>query len=154
MEIREAAEFFEDDPNISKILNILDKCGLGYIKLTQSVSCLSSGELLRLYFGRSFAAATEKSKEKSIFIFDEPSRGLHFADVEKLLEIFKTLNVAGHTVILAEHRSQIIASADYIIDLGPGRGEEGGNVVFQGKVKDILKCAESVTGKIVSGLIG
>ena len=79
---------------------------------------------------------------------------LHFADVEKLLEIFKTLNVAGHTVILAEHRSQIIASADYIIDLGPGRGEEGGNVVFQGKVKDILKCAESVTGKIVSGLIG
>ena len=150
MEIREAAEFFEDDSNISKILNILDKCGLGYIKLTQSVSSLSSGELLRLYFGRSFAAATEKSKEKSIFIFDEPSRGLHFADVEKLLDIFKTLNDSGHTVILAEHRSQIIASADYIIDLGPGRGEEGGNVVFQGKVKDILNCAESVTGKMIA----
>ena len=150
MEIGSAAEFFEDDASISKILNILRDCGLGYIKLSQSVSSLSSGELLRLYFGRSFAAATEKSKEKSIFIFDEPSRGLHFADVEKLLDIFKTLNVAGHTVILAEHRSQIIASADYIIDLGPGRGEEGGNVVFQGKVKDIVKCAGSVTGKMIS----
>ena len=153
MEIREAAAFFEDDANISKILGVLDKCGLGYIKLSQSVSSLSSGELLRLHFGRSFAAATEKSKERSVFIFDEPSRGLHFADVEKLLAVFKTLNNAGHTVVLAEHRSQIIASADYVIDLGPGRGEEGGNVVFQGKVKDILNCVGSVTGKMLRKLI-
>ena len=153
MEIAEAARFFSDEPSIFKTLEILEKCGLGYIRLSQQVSTLSSGELMRLNFARNFDRFSAENKKEGIFIFDEPSSGLHFADIEKLFNIFKSLNDSGNTVILAEHRSQILASADYIIDLGQGSGENGGNVVFQGKVKDLVNCAGSVTGRMIKLLI-
>ncbi|MBO4699347.1 ATP-binding cassette domain-containing protein [bacterium] len=153
MEIGTAAEFFSDDPAIFKVLDILGKCGLHYLKLSQQVSTLSSGELMRLNFAVSFASFNAEKSRNGIFIFDEPSSGLHFCDVEKLLEMFKTLNDSGNTVIIAEHRSQIIASADYVIDLGPGSGENGGNVVFQGEVRDLVNCAESVTGRMIKLLV-
>lgn len=152
MEIGAAAEFFSDDPAIFKVLDILGKCGLHYLKLSQQVSTLSSGELMRLNFAVNFAAFNAEKSRNGIFIFDEPSSGLHFCDVEKLLEMFKTLNDSGNTVIIAEHRSQIIASADYVIDLGPGSGSDGGNIVFQGEVRDLVNCAESVTGKMIKNL--
>jgi excinuclease ABC subunit A len=153
MEIAEAARFFSDDPSIFRTLEILERCGLGYIRLSQQVSTLSGGELMRLNFARNFDRFSAENKKEGIFIFDEPSSGLHFADIEKLFNIFKSLNDSGNTVILAEHRSQILASADYIIDLGPGSGENGGNVVFQGKVKDLVNCAGSVTGRMIKLLI-
>jgi len=153
MEIGAAAEFFSDDPAIFKILDTLVKCGLHYLKLSQQVSTLSSGELMRLNFAVSFATFNAEKGKNGIFIFDEPSSGLHFCDVEKLLEMFKTLNDSGNTVIIAEHRSQVIASADYVIDLGPGSGSDGGNVVFQGGVRDLVNCAESVTGRMIRELV-
>lgn len=152
MEIGRAAEFFSDDPAIFKLLDTFVKCGLHYLKLSQQVSTLSSGELMRLNFAVSFATFNAEKGKNGIFIFDEPSSGLHFCDVEKLLEMFKTLNDSGNTVIIAEHRSQVIASADYVIDLGPGSGENGGNVVFQGEVRDLVNCAESVTGRMIKQL--
>ena len=153
MEIGAAAEFFSDDSAIFKVLDILKKCGLHYLKLSQQVSTLSSGELMRLNFAVSFASFNAEKSRNGIFIFDEPSSGLHFCDVEKLLEMFKTLNDSGNTVIIAEHRSQIIASTDYVIDLGPGSGENGGNVVFQGEVRDLVNCADSVTGRMIRELV-
>ena len=152
MEIGTAAEFFSDDPAIFKVLDTFVKCGLHFTKLSQQVSTLSNGELMRLNFAVSFASFNAEKSRNGIFIFDEPSSGLHFCDVEKLLEMFKTLNDSGNTVIIAEHRSQIIASADYVIDLGPGSGENGGNVVFQGEVRDLVNCAESVTGRMIKNL--
>ena len=153
MEIGTAAEFFSDDPAIFKVLDTFVKCGLHYLKLSQQVSTLSSGELMRLNFAVSFAAFNAEKSRNGIFIFDEPSSGLHFCDVEKLLEMFKTLNDSGNTVIIAEHRSQIIASADYVIDLGPGSGSDGGNLVFQGEVRDLVNCEDSVTGRMIRELV-
>ncbi len=153
MEIGRAAEFFSDDPAIFKMLDTFVKCGLHYLKLSQQVSTLSSGELMRLNFAVSFATFNAEKSQNGIYIFDEPSSGLHFCDVEKLLEMFKTLNDSSNTVILAEHRSQVIASADYVIDLGPGSGSDGGNVVFQGGVRELISCAGSVTGRMIRELV-
>jgi len=130
MEVDTALRFFADDSKVLKILNIMNDCGLGYLHLDQQTNSLSTGEVQRL----SLAVTLSKfllgnDSESKFFLFDEPSTGLHFSDITHLLRLFRSLNEKGHTVIIAEHRNQIIQSADYIVELGPGSGKDGGELL-------------------------
>ncbi len=146
MTVAEAIEFFgENSQNaIVNKLRPLNDVGLGYIKLGQNSSTLSGGENQRVKL------AYYLSQEKAIptlFIFDEPTTGLHFHDIKKLLKSFDSLIEHGHSIIVVEHNMEVIKSADYIIDLGPGGGDQGGNLIFKGTPEDIIKCKNSETGK-------
>ncbi|MDL1956752.1 MAG: excinuclease ABC subunit UvrA [Candidatus Desulfofervidus auxilii] len=144
MTIAEAAEFFSAIPHIVKPLKILKEIGLDYLTLGQPSHTLSGGEAQRLKL------ATElwkTSQGKTLYLLDEPSTGLHRADIEKLIKVFKKLVEAGNTIIVIEHNLDIIAAADYIIDLGPEGGEKGGYLVASGTPLEIMKCKNSYTGK-------
>lgn len=130
----EEAQSFLDDKKQKQMLNSLIKCGLGYLKLNQSVRSLSTGERQRL----TLAVDLVQIKNSTFFLFDEPSTGLHFKDIKGFLSLFKDLNTKGATVICAEHRMQIISQADHVIDLGPGSGEKGGRIIFEGNVPELL----------------
>ena len=117
---------------------------LGYIKLGQSSSTLSGGEIQRVKLA--FFHGQEKC-DPTRFIFDEPTTGLHFHDIKKLLKAFDALITHGHTVIVIEHNLDVVKCADYVIDLGPEGGDKGGNLVVCGTPEDIAKCSESITGK-------
>ena len=121
--------------------------GLGYVKLGQPSSTLSGGESQRIKLA-SFLSG-ENSNKPTLFIFDEPTTGLHFHDIKKLLIAFNELISKGHSVIVIEHNLDVIKTADWIIDLGPGGGNQGGELVFSGTPEDIVKCKNSVTGKYV-----
>ncbi len=149
MTVNEAINFFSQDKGniekkiVSKLQCLVDT-GLGYIKLGQSSSTLSGGESQRVklaYF------LSKESTESTIFIFDEPTTGLHFHDIHKLMDSFNALILRSHTVIIIEHNMDIIKNADHIIDLGPKGGKDGGYLVFEGKPEDIVNCKESYTGK-------
>jgi len=144
LSIEEALTFFEDKKDIIKKIQPLFNVGLGYVKLGQSSSTLSGGEAQRVKLA-SFLTK-ESSKEKILFIFDEPTTGLHFHDIQKLLKALNALVEKGHTVLVVEHNMEVIKSADWIVDLGPGGGKEGGQLVFQGKPEDLAKVKESHTG--------
>lgn len=146
MTVNEAVDFFGDkgENNIVKRLQPLRDVGLGYIKLGQSSSTLSGGENQRVKLA--YFLGQEKSVP-TLFIFDEPTTGLHFHDIKKLLKAFDALIQHGHTVIVIEHNLDVIKCADNIIDLGPEGGDKGGNLVFSGRPKDIINCKESITGK-------
>jgi len=144
MSVDEAMVFFENVPEVFKRIKPLQDVGLGYVKLGQSSSTLSGGEAQRVklasYLGK------ETTTKHILFIFDEPSTGLHFEDVTKLMNAFNALVENGHSIIIIEHNLDIIKCADYIIDLGPEGGEAGGHLVFQGKPEKLVKVKESYTG--------
>ncbi|MDY3979650.1 MAG: excinuclease ABC subunit UvrA [Tidjanibacter sp.] len=153
MTVDDAVALFseENSPLNRRIVNILltlQRVGLGYIKLGQSTSTLSGGEIQRVKLA-SFLQDDESIKP-TMFIFDEPTTGLHFHDIAKLLDSFDALLRRGHTVVVIEHNMDVIKCADWIIDLGPEAGEGGGELVFEGSPADLMQCRDSYTGKFLS----
>ena len=153
MSIEEAIDFFEHSserqtPIVGRIVNHLkplQEVGLGYLKLGQSSSSLSGGEAQRVKLA--YFLIKGQVEKPTLFIFDEPTTGLHFHDVNKLLESFNALIANGHSVIIIEHNMDVIKSADWVIDLGPESGNKGGEIVFEGTPEDLVKCKTSYTGK-------
>ena len=146
MTVEEAVVFFENVPSIKRKIETLKDVGLSYIKLGQPSTELSGGEAQRIKL------ATELSKRstgKTIYILDEPTTGLHFADVHKLVEILRKLSDGGNTVVVIEHNLDVIKTADYIIDIGPEGGEGGGTIVATGTPEEVAECKESYTGKYI-----
>ena len=146
MTVSEAVTFFKDNgqKQISDKLKPLEDVGLGYIKLGQSSSTLSGGESQRVKLAYFIG---QERQSPTLFIFDEPTTGLHFHDIKRLLEAFDALIGRGHTVIVIEHNLEMIKCADYIIDLGPDGGNRGGNVVCTGTPEEVIMCKKSLTGK-------
>lgn len=147
MPISEAIEFFVDEKSIVNKLQPLEDVGLGYLKLGQSATTLSGGEAQRVKLAR-FLSKT--STEHTLYFFDEPTTGLHFEDIAKLLDAFNELVNAGHSVIIIEHNLDVIKSADWIIDVGPEGGFGGGQIVATGTPEDIIKVEQSHTGKFLN----
>ncbi|MCS6935398.1 MAG: excinuclease ABC subunit UvrA [Chitinophagales bacterium] len=145
MSVDEALEFFADYSDIVARLSPLQKVGLGYIKLGQSSSTLSGGEAQRVKLASYLTRGSVQ--QPMLFIFDEPTTGLHFHDIRKLIDAFQQLIEAGHTVLVIEHHMDVIKCADWLIDLGPEGGDEGGYVVYQGVPEGILRVKNSYTGK-------
>ena len=147
MTVNQAIEFFSDDPNCKKIvqrLQPLQDVGIGYVQLGQSSSTLSGGESQRVKLA-SFLA--QENAHPTIFVFDEPTTGLHHSDIDILLKALNALISKGHTVIVIEHNAAVIAAADHVIDLGPEGGDEGGRIVFEGTPEGLMKCEKSYTGQ-------
>ena len=144
MTISEAIEFFDGQKNIVNRLRPLSDVGLGYIKLGQNSSTLSGGENQRVKLA--YFIGLER-QEPTLFIFDEPTTGLHFHDIRRLLQSFSALIERGHTILVIEHNLDVVKMADHIIDLGPDGGDHGGRLVAVGTPEEIIKCQESVTGR-------
>jgi excinuclease ABC subunit A len=149
MTVREALHFFANVPKITKKLHVLDEVGLGYLRLGQSATTLSGGEAQRIKLA---AYLARDVSEKTLFIFDEPTTGLHFDDITKLLVAFRRLIEAGGTVLIIEHNLDVIKCADWVIDLGPEGGDAGGRVVAVGPPEQIAAAPESLTGIFLSKL--
>ena len=150
MPIEEAAQFFKAYPSISRYLDTLVQVGLGYIRLGQPAPTLSGGESQRVKL------ATElqrRSTGKTVYILDEPTTGLHFEDVRKLLLVLQGLVDKGNTVIVIEHNLDVVKSADWIIDLGPEGGDGGGTIVTEGTPEQVAQCEQSWTGKFLKGML-
>ncbi|MCF0242064.1 MAG: excinuclease ABC subunit UvrA, partial [Treponema sp.] len=130
-------------PHISRKLETLKSVGLGYIQLGQSALTLSGGEAQRVKLANELARV---STGKTLYIMDEPTTGLHFADVKQLMSVIQRLVDQGNTVLMIEHNLDVIAQCDYIVDLGPEGGFRGGNIIFTGTPEDIVKCKKSYTG--------
>jgi excinuclease ABC subunit A len=157
MTIDEAIDFFNSHPGknekrIIEKLKPLSDVGLGYIKMGQSSSTLSGGESQRVKLA--YFLSQERASGHILFIFDEPTTGLHFHDINKLLKSINALVDHGHSVILIEHNQEVIKSADWVIDLGPEGGENGGWIVFEGKPEDLAKCKKSYTGRYLAPKLG
>jgi excinuclease ABC subunit A len=148
--VDEAARFFRNVPNISEKLNSLLDVGLGYLRLGQAGTTLSGGEAQRVKLATELA---KKATGRTLYILDEPTTGLHFADIEKLLQVLVKLRNAGNTVIVIEHNLEMIKCADWIIDLGPEGGEGGGEIVGTGPPEHVVDLAESHTGKYLRPLL-
>ncbi len=151
MTAEEGASFFSEIPKISSRLRLLCDVGLGYIKIGQSSTTLSGGEAQRVKLATELS---KKSTGKTIYVLDEPTTGLHAADVEKLIQILQRLVDAGNTVLVIEHNLDIIKTADYIIDLGPEGGDRGGTVVAAGTPEEVAKCEKSYTGRYLKEKLG
>src|SRR6202166_1533843 len=147
MSVEEGAAFFASEPVVSKKIEVLNNLGLGYLTLGQSATTLSGGEAQRIKI------ATELSKlqrsKHTMYILDEPTTGLHLADIVRLLESLNRLIDAGHTVLLIEHHVDVIKTADHVIDLGPEGGHAGGQVVVTGTPEDVAACKASHTGRFL-----
>lgn len=156
MTIDDAIVFFSEDEEtlpqkvVQKLLP-LQEVGLGYVKLGQSSGTLSGGEAQRIKLASFLTKGTTAGK--TLFIFDEPTTGLHFHDISKLLTSFNALIENGHTVLVIEHNVEVIKSADYVIDLGPEGGKNGGNLLFTGTPEELVKCKQSVTGEFVKEVL-
>jgi excinuclease ABC subunit A len=144
MSVSDARLFFCDQPLIEEKLRTLEEVGLGYLLLGQSATNLSGGEAQRIKLATELA---RKSTGKTLYILDEPTIGLHFEDIRKLLGILDALVVKGNTVVVVEHNTDVIRFADWVIDMGPEGGSAGGEVVYAGTPRDIRKCKRSHTGK-------
>jgi excinuclease ABC subunit A len=144
MTVREAITFFREVPKITNRLKVLDEVGLGYLRLGQSATTLSGGEAQRIKLA---AQLSKRTGAKALYIFDEPTTGLHFDDINKLLTAFRALIQAGGSLLVIEHNLDVIKTADYIIDLGPEGGDAGGQVVKTGTPETIMKAKESHTGR-------
>ncbi|EJW92618.1 Excinuclease ABC subunit A, partial [gut metagenome] len=144
MTAEEALEFFENLPKIRRKIQSLVDVGLGYVKLGQSSTTLSGGEAQRVKLA---AELSRISTGRTIYILDEPTTGLHAADVHKLIEVLQKLVDAGNTVLVIEHNLDVIKTADYIIDLGPEGGDNGGYVVAIGTPEQVAQIQESYTGQ-------
>ncbi len=147
MTINESIDFFSknDQNKISKKIKPLKDVGMGYVQLGQSSSTLSGGEAQRIKLATFLSKGSNKNK--TLFIFDEPTTGLHFHDIKKLLNSFNSLIDNGHSIIVVEHNIELIKSADHIIDLGPEGGEKGGNLVFTGTPEKLIKNKKSLLTK-------
>lgn len=150
MNVDEGVEFFVNIPRIHNYLSLLQEVGLGYIKLGQPSTTLSGGESQRIKLATELA---KKSTGKTLYILDEPTTGLHFADVDKLLHVLHKLVEKGNTMIIIEHNLDIIKTADWIIDLGPEGGDKGGEIISVGTVQDIINTKESWTGKYLKKIV-
>lgn len=145
LSVEEALDFFADKRDIHGKIKPLDDVGLGYVKLGQSSNTLSGGEAQRVKLA--FYLNKEKSTERIFFIFDEPTTGLHFHDINKLLDALNALIEKGHTVLIVEHNMEIIKSADWVIDLGPDGGKGGGKLLFEGRPEELTQVKSSYTGQ-------
>ena len=150
MTIDEAVDFFANVPRIARKLKIIQDVGLGYIKLGQPATTLSGGEAQRVKLATELS---RRSTGKTLYILDEPTTGLHTADIHKLLDILQRLVDGGDTVVVIEHNLDVIKTADYIIDLGPEGGDQGGTIVATGRPEDIVKVPASYTGKFLQPLL-
>ena len=151
MTVEDALDFFEAHPSIKKKLNrTLNDVGLGYITLGQSALTLSGGEAQRIKLAKELS---KRSTGKTLFILDEPTTGLHFADIELLLNVLDRLKKQGNTVVVIEHNLDVIKTADWIIDLGPEGGSDGGMIVAEGTPEDIVKNKDSYTGQFLKQLL-
>src|SRR5690242_8573065 len=146
MTVREAITFFREVPKITNRLRVLDDVGLGYLRLGQSATTLSGGEAQRVKLA---SYLSKRTGAKTLYIFDEPTTGLHFDDINKLLAAFRTLVEAGGSLLVIEHNLDVIKTADYIIDLGPEGGDAGGQLVATGTPEEIIRVKESHTGKFL-----
>ena len=150
MSVTEAVEFFQNLPSISRPLKTLEEVGLVYIKLGQPSTQLSGGEAQRVKLATELC---KRSTGKTLYILDEPTTGLHFADVDKLISVLDKLVDAGNTVVVIEHNLDVIKRADHIIDLGPDGGDRGGRIVTMGTPEEVAQCAESYTGQFLKRLL-
>lgn len=147
MTVEEAVHFFENIPQVRRKIQTLYDVGLGYIKLGQPAPTLSGGEAQRVKLAHELA---KRPKGSTLYILDEPTTGLHFKDLERLIAIIKRLQSKGHTVVVIEHNLDVVANADWIIDLGPEGGDEGGELIFSGPLSEIVKHKRSHTGKALA----
>ena len=150
MSVDEALDFFKNIPGINRYIRTLHEVGLGYIKLGQPSTQLSGGEAQRIKLATELS---RKSTGKTLYILDEPTTGLHFADVEKLIDVLQALVDAGNTVVVIEHNLDVIKTADYIIDLGPDGGERGGRIVAKGTPEEVAKVKGSYTGQYLKKML-
>jgi len=150
MTVEEGAEFFKAVPSIRDKLETLARVGLGYIRIGQQATTLSGGEAQRIKLSKELS---RRATGRTLYILDEPTTGLHFHDVAKLLEVLHELSDAGNTVVVIEHNLEVIKTADWIIDLGPEGGDGGGRIVAQGTPEDVAKVKESYTGKYLRDLL-
>ena len=145
MDVTSALEACKEMKLVSQRLSVLQALGLGYLTLGEETPSLSGGEAQRL----KLASEMGRAQDDSVFVFDEPTIGLHPSDVQTLLTVFETLIASGATVVVIEHDLDVIRAADYIVDMGPGGGDQGGRIVCQGTVDEVAACRESVTGKFI-----
>jgi excinuclease ABC subunit A len=148
--VDEAARFFRNVPTIAEKLNSLLDVGLGYLRLGQAGTTLSGGEAQRVKLATELA---KKATGRTVYILDEPTTGLHFADIEKLLEVLMKLRNAGNTIVVIEHNLEMIKCADWIIDLGPEGGEQGGEVVGSGPPERVVTIPVSHTGQYLGAML-
>lgn len=150
MTVDEAGRFFSDIPQLAEKLEVLSAVGLGYVRLGQPATTLSGGEAQRIKL------ATELMRHdtgRTLYILDEPTTGLHFDDIKRLLNVIQQLVDKGNTVLVIEHNLDVIKSADWVVDLGPDGGDEGGRIVAEGTPEDIAKSAGSYTGKYLKEIL-
>ena len=150
MSVKEALDFFENIPAIKNKLQTLYDVGLDYIKLGQNATTLSGGEAQRIKLA---SELNKRATGKTLYLLDEPSVGLHWYDLDKLIKILQKLADQGNTILIIEHNLDLIKVADYIIDLGPEGGNGGGEVVAAGTPEEIIKCSKSYTGKYLKPLL-
>ena len=150
MTVEEALIFFEAIPSIKKKLITLNDVGLGYITLGQSATTLSGGEAQRIKLAKELS---KRSTGKTLFVLDEPTTGLHFADIELLLNVLNRLKDQGNTIVVIEHNLDVVKTADWIIDLGPEGGSDGGNIVASGTPEEIAKVNQSFTGQFLKKML-
>ncbi|MEC7597621.1 MAG: excinuclease ABC subunit A, partial [Planctomycetota bacterium] len=150
MSVRQAFSFFRGQVKVQSRLKPLMDVGLDYLRLGQSAITLSSGEAQRLKLA---SYTTQLKRHRTLFILEEPTAGLHFADVIQLIDSFDALISVGHSVVVVDHNPRLMKAADYIIDVGPGAGEQGGNVVAQGSPEEVAGCEDSVTGRYLRSLL-
>jgi excinuclease ABC subunit A len=150
MTVDDGAEFFKAVPAIRDKLVMLQKVGLGYIKVGQQATTLSGGEAQRVKLAKELS---RRATGRTLYILDEPTTGLHFHDVKKLLEVLHTLVETGNTVLVIEHNLDVIKTADWIIDMGPEGGDGGGQIVVEGTPEDVAACPASYTGQHLAPLL-
>jgi excinuclease ABC subunit A len=148
--IDEALEFFENVPSIERKFRTLSEVGLGYLQLGQSATTLSGGEAQRVKLS---SELSKRETGNTVYLLDEPTTGLHFADVHKLLQVLLRLRDAGNTIVVVEHNMDVIKTADYVIDLGPEGGDGGGHIVVEGRPEDVAKCTASYTGRALKRVL-
>jgi excinuclease ABC subunit A len=150
MNVEEAAELFKAVPAIRDKMRMLQEVGLGYIKVGQSATTLSGGEAQRVKLSKELS---RRATGKTLYILDEPTTGLHFEDVRKLLEVLHRLVDTGNTVVVIEHNLDVIKTAEWVVDLGPGGGVNGGRIVVEGTPETVAATAESFTGQYLKPML-
>jgi excinuclease ABC subunit A len=160
--VKEALQFFAGAPKIVDKLRVLEEVGLGYLRLGQSATTLSGGEAQRMKLAAHLQPAARRPSQAAdeprrrphvLYIFDEPTTGLHFDDISKLLAAFRRLIEAGGSILVIEHNLEVIKTADWVIDLGPEGGERGGHIVGAGPPEAIANLPESYTGRFLAGIL-
>jgi excinuclease ABC subunit A len=152
MTVDEALKFFKTATKVRNKLMPLQELGLGYLKLGQSTSTLSGGEAQRLKLV-SYLGQSRREGPKTLFLFDEPTTGLHMNDIQRLVSVMRKLLDAGHSLIVIEHNLDFIAHADYVIDLGPDGGDRGGEIIYEGKLDGLSQAKASLTGQYLQDFL-